>query len=683
MSGPEKDTRTRVLTCDCQGTSPLDLKSLEAAAGAGVEFSGTQLCRRQISRFKSALESGAPVLVGCTQEAPLFLELAEETKFSGDLRFVNIREKAGWSADGSKAGAKMGALIAEAQLNVGGPHVVRMSSAGVVLVIGRDEVALEAARRLAARMDVTLLVTAKPDLPPPRIDEMPIYRGNVVRAQGHLGAFEVEIADYAAVVPSSRDRISFEPTVASSVVSTCDIVLDLRGETPLFPAPKKRDGYFNPDPRDPAAVARTLFDVADLIGEFEKPRYVAYEEAICAHSRNGIVACSRCLDNCPTGAITPQGDGVNIDPYVCAGCGNCASVCPTGAVRYAMPESESLLLRLRTLLKAYGAGGGKRAVLLVHDGQSGEDMIAAVARHYDGLPANVLPVVVNSVAQCGLEVLTAARVYGAAATLLLTPASLDDDLAGLHEAAALNNRILDALGYDNGRAEIFDERDPEALADRLRTAAAKVADGPLPDAFTPAGGKRDLLSLALSALHRVAPTPVDEIALAKGAPFGSVDVNVEGCTLCMACVGVCPANALRDSPEFPRLSFVETACVQCGLCEKTCPEKVITLRPRLDFTGVARNPRVVKEETPFECVRCGKPFATRSMVETVQKRMATHSMFAQAGALRRIQMCAECRVIDLAESGDDPFAGAPRRNVRTTDDYLRERERGDDEDKAN
>jgi ferredoxin len=454
----------------------------------------------------------------------------------------------------------------------------------------------------------------------------------------------------------------------------------LRGDAPLFPAPKKRDGYFNPDPSDPIAVARTLFDITDMVGEFEKPRYVEYEQWICAHSRNGIVACSRCLDNCPTGAIVPQGDGVSIDPYVCAGCGNCASVCPTGAVRYAMPESESLLLRLRTLIKAYAAGGGRRPVLLVHDGQSGEEMIAAIARHYDGLPANVLPVAVNAVGQCGLEMLMAARVYGAAATLLLAPASMDDDLAGLNQAADLSNQVLDALGYDSGRAEIVSARDPEALAARLRAVAASASDGPQADEFTPAGGKRDLLSLALAALHHSAPTPVDEIALAKGAPFGTVDVNVDGCTLCMACAGVCPANALRDSPDHPRLSFVEMACVQCGLCEKTCPEKVIALRPRLNFTAKAREPRIIKDEEPFRCVRCGKPFATKSMVLTIQQRMATHNMFAKASALRRILMCADCRVIDMAETGDNPFAIGPRPPVRTTDDFLRERERGTGDD---
>jgi len=41
-----------------------------------------------------------------------------------------------------------------------------------------------------------------------------------------------------------------------------------------------------------------------------------------------------------------------------------------------------------------------------------------------------------------------------------------------------------------------------------------------------------------------------------------------------------------------------------------------------------------------------------------------------------VRMCADCRVIAMSEQQFDPFAGVPERAPpRTTDDYLRERER--------
>ena len=67
-----------------------------------------------------------------------------------------------------------------------------------------------------------------------------------------------------------------------------------------------------------------MFGVSDLVGEFEKPRYVAYDAGICAHARSHKVGCTNCLEVCPTGAITPDGDHVAIDPAICGGCGNCA-----------------------------------------------------------------------------------------------------------------------------------------------------------------------------------------------------------------------------------------------------------------------------------------------------------------------------------------------------------------------
>ncbi|MGH6945581.1 MAG: 4Fe-4S binding protein, partial [Geminicoccaceae bacterium] len=184
-----------------------------------------------------------------------------------------------------------------------------------------------------------------------------------------------------------------------------------------------------------------------------------------------------------------------------------------------------------------------------------------------------------------------------------------------------------------------------------------------------------LMRLALQELHAHAPAPVDQVPLPDGAPFGRVLIDAEGCTLCLACVGACPTAALRDNPERPELRFVEDACVQCGLCANTCPEKVIRLEPRLDFTDQARQPVVLKEEEPFACIRCGKPFGTRSTIEKIVEKLgAKHWMYKDSSAIERIRMCDDCRVAAQFEAPDNPLAGGPRPKTRTTDDYLRERE---------
>jgi ferredoxin len=457
-------------------------------------------------------------------------------------------------------------------------------------------------------------------------------------------------------------------------MSRCDLILDLSGGAPLFSAPDLRDGYLRADPSDPAAVMRAVLKARDLTGTFDKPRYITFTEDLCAHSRSRIVGCHRCLDLCPAGAITPNGDHVAIDAKICAGCGQCAAACPTGAAGYALPPADALMRKLRTLLTSYREAGGDSPIVLLHDDTHGADLIDALGRYGDGLPAHMLPLAVNEATQVGLETVAAAFAYGASAVRFLLRAKPRHDVTGLRKTIALSQPILAGLGFGGSRVAAIETDDPDALGEELR-AIAVLAPSPRPASFTPVGGKRDVMRLALRELQRAAPQPVDVISLPADAPFGAVEINVEGCTLCLACVSACPTGALLADAERPMLRFAEDACVQCGLCKATCPEKVITLKPQLDFRAATALARVLKEEAPFECVRCSKPFGVKSTIERVSAKLESkHWMFK--GSARRldvIKMCEDCRVAVMAGEDFDPY-GKPRPPVRTTDDYLRERE---------
>ena len=140
------------------------------------------------------------------------------------------------------------------------------------------------------------------------------------------------------------------------------------------------------------------------------------------------------------------------------------------------------------------------------------------------------------------------------------------------------------LDFRDRRVATIETDDPDALGATLRGIEPGAAVE-RPATFKTVGKRRDLLRFALTELHRVAPAPADVIALPEGAPIGAVSVDVSGCTLCLSCVSACPTGALLDDPDRPVLKFVEDACVQCGLCKSTCPEKVITLTPQIDFTA--------------------------------------------------------------------------------------------------
>ena len=652
----------------------LDADAIRAGCRGADVATARHLCRSELQRFRSAIGDEVPVTVACTQESALFDEVAQEAGREEPIGYVNIRETAGWSRAGAEAGPKMAALLAAAAEPMPTVPAVSLESAGVILVYGRDESAVEAGNLLQEHLDVTVLLKPPADIQPPRSTVFPIVRGVVRQATGRLGAFELTVDDFAQPAPSSRAALTFgEPR--NGARSKCDVILDLSGEPPLFSAADLRDGYLRADPQHPTAVLKAVLKARDLVGTFEKPRYIAFDAALCAHARSHIVGCRRCLDLCPAGAIAPAGDHVAIDAEICAGCGQCATACPTGAASYALPPADALMRTLRALLSTYREAGGEHAIVMLHDAEHGAALIDALARYGDGLPAHVLPLAVNEVTQVGLEAIAAAFAFGASAVRLLVRARPRHDVTGLRQTVALAQPILLGLGFEGDRVATIETDDPEALGAALGAVAA-MPPAPRPATFLPSGRKRDVLRVALRELHRAAPAPVDVVALPGEAPFGAVEIDAGGCTLCLACVSACPTGALTDNPERPTLRFTEDACVQCGLCVATCPEKVVTLIPQLDFRAATASPRTLKEEEPFCCIRCGKPFGVKSTIERVTAKLEGQHWMYRGGPdrLDLIKMCDDCRVAVISEQDFDPYGAPPRAHPRTTEDYLRERE---------
>ncbi|MGH7069438.1 MAG: 4Fe-4S binding protein [Acetobacteraceae bacterium] len=688
MSSPEgkppmSTIKRTVIVCSCEASMQLDKSALAKGCGGTLE-AADQLCGRELERAKSLLAGGAPVTIGCTQESPLFTEVAEELGGAGRLAFANLRETGGWSAEGSAAGPKMAALLAAAGEDLPGASSVTMESRGVTLIYGRDEVAIEAARRLADHLDITVLLTKGEAVTPPQRRDFPVTKGTIVAAAGYLGAFDLRIDDFARPAPSSRDRLVFGPG-RDGAASRCDLIVDLSGGRPLFPAHTLRPGYVRADPADLVAVERAIFEASHLVGTFDKPRFITFADDLCAHSRSRLTGCTRCLNVCPTGAIVPAGDHVAINPQICAGCGSCATVCPTGAAGYAVPEAAALIRRLRAMMLAFAAAGGTNGIVLFHDRDHGEKLIDALARFGRGLPANVLPVTVNEVTAVGLEAVAALFAYGVAGVRFLLRTRPRHDIAALRQVVDMGAAILAALGYGSEAVSMIEADDPDTLEARLRAGVPKTMPTHAPASFLPLGGKREVLVFAMRELNRVAPEPCDFVPLAAGAPFGGLEIEREKCTLCLSCVSACPTSALTDHPERPMLRFTESLCVQCGLCAATCPEKVISLKPQIDFAAWASDRRVIKEEEPFHCLVCGKPFGTKSSIERVISKLTDrHWMYSGPDGrnrLRVIGMCEDCRVEAIVNESFDPHAAPPRPPPRTSDDYLRERTRGQEDPK--
>jgi hypothetical protein len=229
---------------------------------------------RRIDRFRTIAAEDTPLTVACTQEAPRFSDVAVESRRANPMEFVNVRESAGWSSEAARAGPKMAALLAAAAEPVPPAPRVELESGGVILICGRDEMAVEAGNLLKDHLDVTVLIEPPAAITPPGIADFPVAKGKVRNARGHLSAFEVMVDDFAQPAPSSRGALMFGPS-RDNARSNCDIILDLTGGTAFFPSADLRDGYLRADPGNPAAMLQAVLKARDLTGTFEKPRYVS------------------------------------------------------------------------------------------------------------------------------------------------------------------------------------------------------------------------------------------------------------------------------------------------------------------------------------------------------------------------------------------------------------------------
>ena len=525
--------------------------------------------------------------------------------------------------------------------------VVSYDSAGKLLVVCDDTPEPEFIERVkAAGLGCTVLVkrsgTADIALKegPHNVD---LLQAGLAQLDGHLGEFHAMLDHPDGPVDASKP--------AGLGGRGFDLVLDLSEDKIL-----QRDvlpiGYFAPATDED--LDRALVEIPTIVGEFDKPKFFNLDPDICAHKSRGVSGCTRCLDVCPTQAISSLEESIEVDPYLCQGIGVCTTVCPTGAITYAFPRVSDLLDDMRRVLHRYHDEKGTKPILLFHDDEKGKEWLRGAIV---SLPENLIPVEVENVASIGMDTWLSCIAYGAHYVLLLATDDFSTSIVNsIDQEILVAGTILGAMGYPKDRIAILHATENGQVSQLPSDEGGKQVVPPA--GFAAFNEKRTTLRLALDHFHEHATKTRKTVPLPEGAAFGRVKVDKQACTLCMSCAAVCPSSALTDGEGLPRLMFLERNCVQCGMCERACPEDAVTTETRFNFDAEERDrAQILYEEEPFNCVKCGTPFSTQSMMTRMRDKLKGHWMYQDEAQMRRLEMCDNCRIEDMYvnSGGIDPY----------------------------
>nr|WP_300309499.1 4Fe-4S binding protein [Halomonas sp.] len=536
---------------------------------------------------------------------------------------------------------------------------VSYSSQGHVLLIGDSEALYSAITDHPALhsslASLTLICTDMPDdalliLAETSSSTLPIHiqpllssQRNRLKLEGHLGDFRAWLSGGSLTKESSIN-------LAKALVSrdTFDLVVDL-ASPPCLELELLPPGYFHL-PEANGERNDVLASLPDWVGDFDKPRYFQIASDACAHSTRGFTGCTRCLDVCPADAISSHkgriDSRIDIDPFRCHGVGSCSSACPTGAIEFRQPLSHLQQDTLVAWLSAYHDAGGSHAIMRFVQAEP-----SATAAD---LPGHVIEVPLEDLGTAGSDQWLTALAAGACEVHIQAYSDMPVRLQQhLHDQLAQARGILEAIGLSPERLvwRGADDAPPKADLPRFNALPTRLIKGELQGSSGTshdAPSKRARLNCVLEHLAAHGHLNGERHSLPSNSPFGAITVDSEGCTLCMSCVASCPTPALNADQDAPRLSFREADCVQCGLCEQSCPEHVIHLVPGFLAAPERTQYQLLHEDQPFACIHCGKPFANTGTITAIQKKLAEHPYFSGAQA-KRLEMCQDCRVKDIWE----------------------------------
>lgn len=348
--------------------------------------------------------------------------------------------------------------------------------------------------------------------------------------------------------------------------------------------------------------------------------FITYNSSVCQYHKRRSEHCAKCAEICPTTAILKDDEEriLEFSQIDCLGCGGCVSVCPSGSLDYAPMNRDSFFKMLDFV------EGSK--ICIIPKKMPLEHLNLRLGE-------GVLPFMIEGEKWLSnLHFLSLLQASGANLVFYTDFVS-----RGSAEAIGLLNAVFERKF---GKKAVLVAKDEKELESALKE--LEFIEG-LNFSFhnnTPTNRE----NFAVRLRHLIDDENLGVVESGEWLRYGDLRLNVDTCTLCLACVGACNVGALIADSKENALKFNPSLCTTCGYCEASCAEKD-TLK--LERSGLRLEKsyfdfRTLTKDELFACVECGKEFATKKAVEKIASLM--RDKFANDEAkLKSLYCCADCK----------------------------------------
>ena len=437
-------------------------------------------------------------------------------------------------------------------------------------------------------------------------DEFDLYAVRpeiVTEINGHIGNLEVTVMSNGKEVPVKVSQIVWYDHHEIAV---------------------EQSGSFDPLESSVEEVLQTL---RKNIAHYEYKKFTVYDKNICQYHERREEICSKCEEVCPTVAIVKHDEEKHLEfsQIDCHGCGGCISVCPSGALDYAPSNRESIFEIAKEMRGHVPLIIPRNMVIQGLDVSLKEGVLPLALEGEKFLHEGTF--------------LTLAQESGSQIIFysdFISKGSRDsiDILNQIYQKKYAVDAVLVAMNENELK---------EALA-----TAAPVENSRY--TFNEEGAKkREIFAIRLRNI--VGEEDLGVVTTGEHVHYGRVEVKESNCTLCLVCVGACNVGALIANTDDNTLRVNASICTMCGYCEVSCPE-ADCLSIKKDVIELQPNwfkEEVLAKDTLFECVECGKPFATTKAVMKIAEMMGP--IFASDPIKERTLYCCEdCKPKIMMES---------------------------------